>query len=90
MDTFRKSSEVSVQGKESGGSPDQDVYDINGLIFHGTYPDKNGSVVWSNLTGKISAELVMHIIAIEIALLPDTGVVLIENNGKNKREKSAL
>ena len=42
---------------------------------------KNGSVIWSNLTGKISAELAMQLIVISIALRPDTGVVPIENNG---------
>ena len=42
---------------------------------------KNGSVIWSNLTGKISAELAMQLIAIAIALQPDTGVVLIEKKG---------
>ena len=40
IDTFRKASEVSVQGTESGGAPDQGVYDSNGLLFHGTYPEK--------------------------------------------------
>ena len=40
VDTFRKASEVSVQGTESGGSPDQGVYDSNELLFHGTYPEK--------------------------------------------------
>ena len=40
FDTFRKASEVTVQGTESGGSPDQGVYDSNGLLFHGTYPEK--------------------------------------------------
>ena len=39
-DTFRKESEVSVQETESGGAPYQGVYDSNGLLFHGTYPDK--------------------------------------------------
>ena len=36
VDTFRKASEVSVQGTESGGAPYQGVYDSNGLLFHGT------------------------------------------------------
>ena len=36
VDTFRKASEVSVQGTESGGAPDQGVYDSNGLLFHCT------------------------------------------------------
>ena len=31
VDTFRNASVVSVQGTESGGSPDQGVYDSNGL-----------------------------------------------------------
>ena len=39
VDTFQKASEVSVQGTEPGGDPYQGVYDSNGLIFHGTYPD---------------------------------------------------
>ena len=38
--TFQKASEVSVQGTESGGAPDQGIYDSNGLLFHGTYPEK--------------------------------------------------
>ena len=38
-----------MQGTESGGSPDQGVYDSNGLLFNGTYPEKkNGSVIRSN------------------------------------------
>ena len=40
VDTFRKASEVSVQGTESGGSPDKGVCDSNGLLFHGTYLEK--------------------------------------------------
>ena len=40
---------------------------------------KNGSVIRSNLTRKISAELVMQLIAISLALRPETGIVLIEN-----------
>ena len=36
VDTFRKASEVSVQGTEPGGSPSQGVYESNGLLFHGT------------------------------------------------------
>ena len=40
VDTFRKASEVSVQGTKSGGAPDQGVYDSNGFLFHRTYPDK--------------------------------------------------
>ena len=40
VDTFRKASEVSVYGTESGGAPDQGVYDSNGFLFHGTYPEK--------------------------------------------------
>ena len=49
---------------------------------------KNGSVIQSNLTGNISAELAMYIIAIVIALRPNTGVVLIENNGTKINVKS--
>ena len=40
VDKFRKSSEVSVQGKELLEAPYQGVYDSNRLLFHGTYPDK--------------------------------------------------
>ena len=40
VDTFQKASEVTVQGTESGRSPDQGVYDSNRLLFHGTYPEK--------------------------------------------------
>ena len=40
VDTFQKSSKVSVQGIESGGAPDQGVYDSNGLLFHVKYPEK--------------------------------------------------
>ena len=39
VDTFQNSSEVSVQGTDSGGGPDQGVYDSNGLIFHGSYSE---------------------------------------------------
>ena len=49
---------------------------------------KNGSVIRSNLTGKISAELGMQIIAIAIALQHETGVVPIENNEKKRNVKS--
>ena len=49
---------------------------------------KNGSVIWSNLTGKISAELAMQLIAIAIALQPDTGVVPIKKNGTERNVKS--
>ena len=49
---------------------------------------KNGVVIRSNLTGKIFKELVMQLIAIAIALQPDTGVVLIENNGTKRNVKS--
>ena len=78
VDTFRKASEVSVQGTESGGAPYQGVYDSNRLLFHGTYPEKNGSVIRSNLTGKISTKLVMQLITKSIALQPNTGVVSIK------------
>ena len=40
VETFLKASTVSVQGTDSGGSPDQGVYDSNGLLFHGTTPEK--------------------------------------------------
>ena len=39
VDTFGKAFEVSVQGTDSVGAPDQGVYDRNGLLFHGTYHD---------------------------------------------------
>ena len=47
--TFQKASKVPVQGTESGGALGQGVYDSNGLIFHGTYPDKK-SVQWFGQT----------------------------------------
>ena len=40
VDNFRKASDVSVQGIESGGSPDKGVYESNGLLFYGTYSEK--------------------------------------------------
>ena len=40
VDTLQKASEVSVQGTDSGGALDQGVYDSNGLLFYGTYPEK--------------------------------------------------
>ena len=40
VDTLQTASEVSSQVTESGGAPDQGVYDSNGLLFHGTYPEK--------------------------------------------------
>ena len=39
VNKFRKASEVSVQGTDSVGAPDQGVYDSNMLLFHGTYPE---------------------------------------------------
>ena len=36
VDTLQTASEVSSQVTESGGAPDQGVYDSNGLLFHGT------------------------------------------------------
>ena len=88
VDTLHKVSGFSVQGTESGGAPDQGVYDSNGLIFHGTYPEKNVSLIRSNITGRISADLVMQIIEIAISLRPDTWVVLIEKNGTKRNVKS--
>ena len=81
VDTFRKASGVSVQGTESGGAPYQGVYDSNGLLFHGTYPEKkwfSDSVKphWEDI-----CELAMHLITTAISLRPDTGVVPIENIG---------
>ena len=78
VDNFIKESEVSVQGTDSGGAPYQGVYDSNGLLFHGTFPETKKSVIQSNLTGKISAELTMKLIEIAVALRPNKGVVLIE------------
>ena len=49
---------------------------------------KNGSVIQSNLTRKISGELVMQLIATAISLQPDTGVVTIEKNGTKINVKS--
>ena len=49
---------------------------------------RNGSVIQSNLTGKISAELAMHLITIAIALHPDTRFVPIEKNGTKRSVKS--
>ena len=39
VNTFRKESEVSVQGTDLGGAPAQGIYESNGLLFHGTYPE---------------------------------------------------
>ena len=39
IDNLQKASEVSVQGTDLGGAPDQGVYDSNRLLFHGTYPE---------------------------------------------------
>ena len=61
---------------------------VTGCYFMAHTLRKNGSVIWSNLNGKISAELVMQIIAIAIALQPDTGVVPIEKNGTKRNVKS--
>ena len=89
VDTFRNSSEVSVQGTDSGGAPDQVVYDRNGLLFHGKHTlRQNGLVIRSNLTGKISAELAMQLIVVAVALRPNTGVVPIKFNGTKRRVKS--
>ena len=90
VDNFRKASEVSVPGTEPGGYPDQGVYDSNGLLFHGTHPEKNVSVIQTNLTGKISAELAMHLIEILIDLHPDTRVVPIKKKGTKRSVKSQL
>ena len=40
VDTKQKASEVSVHGTETGGPPDQGFYDSNGMLFHGTRPEK--------------------------------------------------
>ena len=88
VETLRKSSEVSVQGTELVGAPYQVVYDSNGLLFHVTYPEKNGSVIRSNLTGEISSELSKQLMTISIALRPNAGVVPIKNNGTKRNMKS--
>ena len=49
---------------------------------------KNGSVIRSNLTGKIYADLAMQLIAISIAIRPDTGVAPIEKNGTKRSVKN--
>ena len=56
---LRKASGVLFQGTESGAAPDHGVNNSNGLLFYGTYPEKNGSVIWSDLTGKIPIKTVM-------------------------------
>ena len=61
---------------------------VTGLYFMAHTLREKGSVIWSNLTGKISAELVMLIIVITIALRPNTGVVCIENNGTERNVKT--
>ena len=61
---------------------------VMGCYFMADTLRKNGSVIHSNLTGKISVELVMQIIAIAIALRPDARVVPIENNGTKISVKS--
>ena len=61
---------------------------VTGFYFMAHTLRKNGSVIWSNLTGKISADLEMQLIAIEIALRPNTGVVPIENNVTKRNVKS--
>ena len=38
VDALRKAYEVSVQGTDFVGAPDQGVYDRNRLLFHVTYP----------------------------------------------------
>ena len=45
---------------------------------------ENGSVIRSNLTGKISTELAIQIIEISIALRLDTRVVPIKKNEKKE------
>ena len=61
---------------------------VTGCYFMAHNLRKNDSVIRSNLTGKISAELAMNLIAISIALRPDTGVVPIEKNGTKINVKS--
>ena len=63
---------------------------VMGCYFMAHTLRKNGSVIWSNLTGKISTELGIQLIAISITIQPDTGVVLIENNGTKRNVKSQL
>ena len=59
-----------------------------GCYFMANTQRKNSSVIQSNLVGKKSEELAMQIIAITISLQPDTGVVMIENNGTKISVKS--
>ena len=60
---------------------------VMGCYFMAHNLRKNASVIRSNLTGKIPADIAMQLIAIAIALRPDTGVVPI---GKKKEQKEAL
>ena len=62
-----------------------------GYYFMAHNLKKNVSVICSKLTGKISAELAMQIIAISIALRPNKGFSPTKKNGTKKmRKKSAL
>ena len=58
-----------------------------GFYFMAHTLRKNGSVIRSNLTRKIYAELAMQLIAISIDLLPNTEVVPIKKNGIKRRVK---
>ena len=48
---------------------------------------KNGSLIQSNLTGKMSAELAMQLTEIAIDLRPDTGIIPIKKNGTKRSVK---
>ena len=78
VDTLQKACEVLVQGTDSGGDTDQGVKTSTGFYFMAHTLIQNGSVIRSNLTGKISAELATQLIAILVALRPNTGAVPIE------------
>ena len=61
---------------------------VTGCYFMAHNLRKNGSVIRSNLTGKISAELAMQPTAIAIALRPNTEVIPIEKNGIKRNVES--
>ena len=82
---------MSVQGTESGGSPDQGVYDSNGLLFHGTYSEKkcfSDSVKphWEDIRrARDAANNNINISTTRHRGCPDQ-----KERNKKKREKSAL
>ena len=88
VDTFRK--DLKCQSREQNKEEPQirAFLTVMGCYSMANNLRKNGSVIWSNLTGKISADLAMQLITISIALQPNTGVVPIENNGAKRNMKS--